>query len=117
MRDSHRPGDTPLAEDAAGEFAAETFFSSYYRATALGPIVDSMTIGTVSEPESRFHYNVTENSIIRGLARRAPIGNQPPAVWRFAQQRRAWKVLDVGSGLATGWISTSTFTSRSQSRP
>ncbi len=103
MRESKQtPGAEP-GEESGGEFAGQEFFSSYYRSTAQGRIVDSMTIGTVSEPESRFHYNVTENSIIRALTRRAPIGNQPPSVWRFAQARRAWKVLDVGSG--TGhWV-------------
>ena len=67
------------------------------------PVEAEATIGTVSEPESRFHYNATENSIIRCLTKHAPIGNQPPAVWRFSQTRRAWRVLDVGSG--TGhWV-------------
>ena len=98
MRDSDKPGDADSGAEGAGEFAGQTFFSSYYRATARGRIVDSMTIGTVSEPEARFHYNATENSIIRCLAKHAPIGNQPPGVWRFAQTRRAWNVLDVGSG-------------------
>lgn len=103
MRESKQPPATASGEEAAGEFSGQEFFSSYYLSTAQGRIVDSMTIGTVSEPESRFHYNVTENSIIRALTRRAPIGNQPPSVWRFAQGRRAWNVLDVGSG--TGhWV-------------
>lgn len=103
MRESNRPPGAESDGETGGEFAGQDFFSSYYRSTAQGRIVDSMTIGTVSEPESRFHYNVTENSIIRALTRRAPIGRQPPSVWRFAQSRRAWKVLDVGSG--TGhWV-------------
>ena len=103
MRESDRPGGTDPGAESAAEFEAKTFFSSYYRATARGQIVDSMTIGTVSEPEARFHYNANENSIIRCLTKFAPIGNQPPGVWRFAQTRRAWTVLDVGSG--TGhWV-------------
>lgn len=103
MRESDKPDSPDTGGDAAQEFAGQTFFSSYYRATARGRIVDSMTIGTVSEPEARFHYNATENSIIRCLTNRAPIGHQPPGVWRFAQTRRAWNVLDVGSG--TGhWV-------------
>jgi len=103
MRESKQPPGAEPGEERGGEFAGQEFFSSYYRSTAQGRIVDSMTIGTVSEPESRFHYNATENSIIRALTRRAPIGKQPPNVWRFAQSRRAWKVLDVGSG--TGhWV-------------
>jgi SAM-dependent methyltransferase len=103
MRETDKPADPPSGTAGDLGFAGETFFSSYYRATARGRIVDSMTIGTVSEPESRFHYNATENSIIRALTRHAPIGNQPPSLWRLAQGRRAWQVLDVGSG--TGhWV-------------
>lgn len=103
MRESDKPGSPDSGSEGAEGFAGQTFFSSYYRATARGRIVDSMTIGTVSEPESRFHYNATENSIIRCLTKHAPIGHQPPGVWRFAQGRRAWNVLDVGSG--TGhWV-------------
>jgi SAM-dependent methyltransferase len=103
MRKSDKPADPPSGSEDTADFAGRTFFSSYYRATAKGRIVDSMTIGTVSEPESRFHYNATENSIIRCLTRRAPIASQTPSLWRFAQGRRAWKVLDVGSG--TGhWV-------------
>jgi SAM-dependent methyltransferase len=103
MRETDKsPAPDSQREDAA-EFSGRTFFSSYYRATAQGRIADSMTIGTVSEPESRFHYNATENSVIRCLTKRAPIGNLSPSVWRFAQGRRAWKVLDIGSG--TGhWV-------------
>jgi SAM-dependent methyltransferase len=79
-----------------------SFFTSYSRSTVSGSVLDSMTIGTVSEPEARFHYNASENSIIRALSARDQV-NQPPAVWRFAQQRRDWSVLDIGSG--TGhWV-------------
>ncbi len=103
MRESKKPTGAASGTEGPGEFAGQAFFSSYYRSTAQGRIIDSMTIGTVSEPESRFHYNATENSIIRALTRCAPISNQPPSVWRFAQARRNWKVLDVGSG--TGhWV-------------
>jgi len=103
MRNSGQP-DKP--EDVTHESrTSETraFFESYYRATAKGSIRDSMTIGTVSEPESRFHYNACENAIIRVLTLFAPVAGQAPSVWRFAQERRAWRVLDVGSG--TGhWV-------------
>jgi SAM-dependent methyltransferase len=98
------PPDKPISPTADSR-ASETrcFFTSYYRATASGRIRDSMTIGTVSEPESRFHYNACENAIIECLARRMPVAGQAPGVWRFAQERRAWQVLDVGSG--TGhWV-------------
>jgi len=80
MRESDKPEATGSGAESADEFEGKTFFSSYYRATAKGPIVDSMTIGTVSEPEARFHYNASENSIIRSLAKFAPIGSQPPSV-------------------------------------
>src|SRR5262245_35793979 len=103
MRNSGQP-DKP--EDVTQELrSSETraFFESYYRATAKGSIRDSMTIGTVSEPESRFHYNACENAIIRCLTRLTPVAGQAPSVWRFAQERRAWSILDVGSG--TGhWV-------------
>ena len=103
MRESDQPEAAELGADGAEQFVGKTFFSSYYKATAKGQIVDSMTIGTVSEPEARFHYNASENSIIRCLAKHIPLGNVSPAVWRFAQARRAWSVLDVGSG--TGhWV-------------
>lgn len=103
MRNSEPPDDpeTPSADTRASELRA--FFSSYYRATVSGQVRDSMTIGTVSEPEARFHYNACENAVIRSLARLTPVAGQPPSVWRFAQERRAWQVLDVGSG--TGhWV-------------
>jgi len=103
MRNSDPPG-TPRASPAPARISeARTFFSSYYRATASGRVRDSVTIGTVTEPESRFHYNACENTIIRCLAKLFPVSGQAPNVWRFAQERRAWQVLDVGSG--TGhWV-------------
>jgi len=103
MRNSDRPGKPPDPPKDSRSGETRSFFASYYRATAKGSIRDSMTIGTVSEPESRFHYNACENAIIRCLTRLMPVANQAPNVWRFAQQRRAWNVLDVGSG--TGhWV-------------
>jgi SAM-dependent methyltransferase len=103
MRNSDSSGKSQSPPADARTSEPRTFFSSYYRATASGPIRDSMTIGTVSEPESRFHYNACENAVIRCLTRRMPLAGQTPSVWRFAQQRRAWQVLDVGSG--TGhWV-------------
>ena len=103
MRNSDRPGKPPDPPKDSRSRETRSFFTSYYRATAKGGIRDSMTIGTVSEPESRFHYNACENAIIRCLTRLMPVASQAPSVWRFAQQRRAWNVLDVGSG--TGhWV-------------
>ena len=85
------------------DFDAASFFDSYYRATSSNAPSDAETIGTVTEPEARFHYNAIENSIIRALVRRQPFDRAAPAVWRFAQRRRRWSVLDVGSG-AGHWI-------------
>jgi SAM-dependent methyltransferase len=93
-------GAEPVRPD---DFDAASFFDSYYRATSSNAPSDAETIGTVTEPEARFHYNAIENSIIRALARRQPFDRAAPAVWRFAQRRRRWSVLDVGSG-AGHWI-------------
>ena len=82
----------------------KTFFESFYRANLRGTPEDRMTIGPISDPEARFHYNAVENSIIRALSRRRP----PPApsmvdAWRTMQQRAGHRLLDIGSG--TGhWI-------------
>lgn len=80
------------------------FFESFYRSSVRGEVQDRVTMGSITDPESRFHYNATENSIIRGLLRREP----PPdgkmvETWRFMEQRRQRRLLDIGSG--TGhWI-------------
>jgi SAM-dependent methyltransferase len=80
------------------------FFESFYRASVRGEPEDRMTIGPISDPEARFHYNAVENAIIRALLRRSP----PPApamveAWRTLQKRAGLRLLDVGSG--TGhWI-------------
>ena len=96
MRYQHaeQPRDSVPADEA-------TWWESFYRATVDGKPADWMTIGPVCEPEARFHYNAVENAIILALARRMPFPK--PAIWRFAQARANWRVLDIGSG--TGhWI-------------
>ena len=82
----------------------KAFFDSFYKANLRGRPEDRMTIGPISDPEARFHYNAVENAIIRSLLRRSP----PPApamveAWRMMQKRAGLRLLDVGSG--TGhWI-------------
>jgi SAM-dependent methyltransferase len=80
------------------------FFESYYRLSVEGEASDRTTIGQVTELESRFHYNATENSILRAVARIEP---PPPhamaRAWSELQRRRGLRLLDVGSG--TGhWV-------------
>ncbi|HEX2078200.1 MAG TPA: class I SAM-dependent methyltransferase [Longimicrobium sp.] len=98
---------TGLAATGAGgavPYDEKTFFESFYRANVSGTPQDHMTIGAVSEPEARFHYNATENSIIRALLSLSP--PPPPgmlAAWNLLRRRRGARLLDVGSG--TGhWI-------------
>ncbi len=81
----------------------KTFFSSVYKATiGEDEPCDRMTIPGITEVESRFHYNATENAIIRALARIEPLGDNAK-MWELLQQRRELSVLDIGSG--TGhWI-------------
>lgn len=92
----HQP-DQALTSDG------KQFWRSWYQATCEGNLNDSITVGPIAcEPENRFHYNATENSIIAALARQFPF---PPMRTLFpaAQRRLDWRVLDVGSG--TGhWI-------------
>jgi SAM-dependent methyltransferase len=92
------------AADAAVPYDERTFFESFYKANVRGEPQDSETIGAISEPEARFHYNATENSILRALLHISP--PPPPAmlhVWTMLKKRRRERVLDVGSG--TGhWI-------------
>jgi SAM-dependent methyltransferase len=84
-------------------YDAQAYWTSYYKAQSRGPAGDWITVGAGTEVESRFHYNSTENSIIRALLRREPVAGMTAAVWRFAQERRGRRLLDIGSG--TGhWI-------------
>lgn len=75
------------------------FFESFYKANIQSVPVDWMTIGSISDPESRFHYNATENSIIRALTRLEPL---PPIsmarAWRMTRARARLRHLDIGSG-------------------
>jgi SAM-dependent methyltransferase len=84
-------------------YDARAYWTSYYKAQLRGPVGDWITVGAGTEVESRFHYNATENSIIRAMLRREPVGGMTAAVWRFVQERSGRRLLDIGSG--TGhWI-------------
>ena len=85
-------------------YGERIFFESFYAANVRGVPRDSVTIGAVSEPEARFHYNATENSILTALLH---ITSPPhPAMielWTALKIRRSERLPDVGSG--TGhWI-------------
>jgi len=106
-----RPGTVSPASSLQSDRARQvpyderTFFESHYRATAReGPLTDRHTIGHISEPEARFHYNAVENSIIRAVLRREPVPSGAMLhAWRMTQQRRRLRLLDVGAG--TGhWV-------------
>jgi SAM-dependent methyltransferase len=96
------------AEDRGGRHLPHdeaAFFESFYSASLRGDATDRDTIGPISEPEARFHYNAVENGIIRAMMRREPPPPYGPTVtaWRAMQQRRGLRLLDIGSG--TGhWI-------------
>lgn len=84
-------------------YDARAYWTSYYKAQLRGRPSDWITVGAGTQIESRFHYNATENAIIRALLRREPVGGMTDAIWRFVQERRGLRLLDVGSG--TGhWI-------------
>jgi SAM-dependent methyltransferase len=90
-----------VPEEAYDEKA---FFDSFYTSTVRGEITDRDTIGAITEPESRFHYNVLENSIIRAIVCLEQLPHYPMIqAWRFSRRRSGLRHLDVGSG--TGhWI-------------
>lgn len=80
------------------------FFESFYAAGKRGTPTDRNTIGAITDPEARFHYNATENSIIRAISRHITLPEAAMVeAWRFVQSRSDLRLLDVGSG--TGhWI-------------
>ena len=101
--DSYRLGSKASlgADDHAQEipYDERTYFESFYEATSHIMSKECRTIGHISNPEARFHYNAMENAIIRAILRREP----PPRgvtveAWRYLQQRRGLRLLDIGSG-------------------
>lgn len=97
-------GLAAVPDGMAIPFDGRKFFESFYQANVKGTPQDHMTIGAISEMEARFHYNATENSIIRALAEIVP--PPPPGLvgaWTALRLRRGGRHLDVGTG--TGhWI-------------
>lgn len=98
-----RPHHAPASISNAKTADNRAYFTSFYKSTVRDAAPqDRHTIPGMTEVESRFHYNATENSIIRALLRREPlpVGAE---TWHFLQKRKEWSVLDIGSG--TGhWI-------------
>lgn len=82
----------------------KTFFDSFYSASVRGDPEDWMTIGAITDVEARFHYNATENAILRAFSRlHPPARGGMIAAARMLGRRRGARLLDVGSG--TGhWI-------------
>jgi len=71
-------------------YQAAQYFESYYRVLSQDEFSDRVTVGPTIHPlHSKFHYNATENSIIRGLLR--------------CEVMEAPAVFDLGSG-AGHWI-------------
>ena len=101
--DKKRTGKTTQLREVA--YDEKEYFESFYRSSiSEDGVQDRVTLGAVTEPESRFHYNCVENAIIRAYVRIYP---PPPSVmartWPIMQKRSNLRLLDVGSG--TGhWI-------------
>ena len=71
-------------------YQSSQFFESYYKSVSTQEFSDRITLAPDAQPlHAKFHYNATENSIIKFLAR-SPVRDAPA-------------VLDIGSG-AGHWI-------------
>ena len=105
-RNVNTGGIKPEEGDCEIIYDGKVFFESFYSSSIAHDIPkDRDTIGnSVTEPESRFHYNAVENTIIRALAKLRPL--PPPilvATWHEKMKRNNSRLLDIGSG--TGhWI-------------
>lgn len=104
MREREKKKSAPASDKETTRLAdVKKYFTSFYKSTVRDDTpCDRHTIPGITEVETRFHYNATENSIIRALLHHEPL---PPGaeLWHMMQQRKEWRVLDIGSG--TGhWI-------------
>src|SRR6185436_3043356 len=104
MRDDRAAAGDAAAPRREVPCDAKAFFDSFYKASVRGEPDDRATIASVTDAEVRFHYNATENSILRAVVRREGLP-QGPAVeaWRMLRRRAGLRLLDVGSG-AGHWI-------------
>jgi SAM-dependent methyltransferase len=98
-----RNAKPPSKPENSVNYDPKRFWPNHYRSMADRPLDDWATIASITDPETRFHYNAIENSIIRALTLYRPIHQESPEIWRFKQRRRSWRILDVGSG-AGHWI-------------
>lgn len=104
MRDDWEKVSRPKGDVREVPLEAKTFFESFYRASVRGTPDDRATIASITDVETRFHYNAVENSILRAFARREPLPEGPAVeAWRALRLRRGLRLLDVGSG-AGHWV-------------
>lgn len=107
MRDSqdHRWNFHDAPEDAERKPSdPAAYWRSFFAATVQGPAQDHHTMGAITDVEARFHYNATQNSILRAWASLHPPARGALIGWsrrRMATLER--RSLDVGAG--TGhWV-------------
>ena len=104
-RSINKGGIRPKDGDNEVPCDEKSFFESFYESTIEGSPSDRDTIGgSVTEPESRYHYNAVENAIILAMTRINPL--PPPMAiraWTQMTKNANRRLLDIGSG--TGhWI-------------
>lgn len=81
-----------------------SYWRSFYAATVDGEAADHHTMGAITDVESRFHYNATENSILRAWATLFPPARGVMIrVARRKLQQLERRSLDIGSG-AGHWV-------------
>ena len=93
-------------EESAVAYEATIFFDHIYKYGNDAALTDRDTIGpSISQLDSRFHFNSVENALLRALARAEPIPARGVLVrgWEYSLSRRGHRLFDVGSG-AGHWI-------------